>query len=319
MLSCKDDSLQAKIPRLVRILCQATDGLDHLIHPIGLYITSFSLSYRVRNVGPHLNRYRPNWSPFGFTRCLTLHQPSFFPTVQLREFLPMGDNSSLPNGLSLEAMSKISSTKTPGGVNASVSTEEVYDSEQKSGYLSWKKPTGTEEITILERPFGTRRPMRAVVIGAGISGLNFCKFSEEKLSNLDVVCYEKNADVGGTVGVTCHKPSNIPMFQADTFQWYENRYDGCACDIPSVNYQFSWRPHIWSKYYSPAREIWQYLKDVEQESGLVDKFIKLGHRVISAEWTDKIGKWRIKVEDLRDGRVFEDVADIMLNGTGVLK
>lgn len=77
-------------------------------------------------------------------------------------------------------------------------------------------------VTIREENFGTKKRMRIAMLGAGISGINFFKFAEEKLENVDIVCYEKNRDVGGT--------------------WLENRYPGCACDIPSVVYQFPWRP-----------------------------------------------------------------------------
>ena len=78
------------------------------------------------------------------------------------------------------------------------------------------------DVTIREENFGTKKKMRIAMLGAGISGINFFKFAEEKLENVDIVCYEKNHDVGGT--------------------WLENRYPGCACDIPSVVYQFPWRP-----------------------------------------------------------------------------
>lgn len=60
----------------------------------------------------------------------------------------------------------------------------------------------------------------------------------ERLSDVDIVCYQKNHDVGVT--------------------WLENRYAGCACDIPSVDYQYSWKPAIWWKYFSKFPEIWQY-------------------------------------------------------------
>lgn len=78
------------------------------------------------------------------------------------------------------------------------------------------------DVTIREENFGTKKRMRIAMLGAGISGINFFKFAEEKLENVDIVCYEKNRGVGGT--------------------WLENRYPGCACDIPSVVYQFPWRP-----------------------------------------------------------------------------
>ena len=51
---------------------------------------------------------------------------------------------------------------------------------------------------INETPMGTRRPLRIIVLGAGASGINFVKKAQDDLENIEVVCYEKNAEVGGT-------------------------------------------------------------------------------------------------------------------------
>jgi hypothetical protein len=51
---------------------------------------------------------------------------------------------------------------------------------------------------IREEPFGTRRKLRVVLMGAGASTLNFLKKTEERMHNLDVTVYEKNHDIGGT-------------------------------------------------------------------------------------------------------------------------
>lgn len=57
---------------------------------------------------------------------------------------------------------------------------------------------------IREQPYGTKRPTKVILMGAGASTLNFLKVAAERMQNLEVVSYEKNRDVGGT--------------------WYENRY-----------------------------------------------------------------------------------------------
>ena len=57
---------------------------------------------------------------------------------------------------------------------------------------------------IKEEPMGTKRKLKVVVLGAGVSGINFTKVAQDKLENVEVVCYEKNDDIGGT--------------------WYENVY-----------------------------------------------------------------------------------------------
>lgn len=82
--------------------------------------------------------------------------------------------------------------------------------------------------TVLEQPSRTGRKLRVIVIGAGASALNFAHDVDTTSSlDVDLVCYEKNAEIGGT--------------------WFENKYPGCACDIPSVLYQYSWAPSAeWS-------------------------------------------------------------------------
>jgi cation diffusion facilitator CzcD-associated flavoprotein CzcO len=53
------------------------------------------------------------------------------------------------------------------------------------------------------------RPMKVIVIGAGISGILAAIRFPQRIPNLDLVVYDKNPEVGGT--------------------WFENRYPGAAC------------------------------------------------------------------------------------------
>jgi cation diffusion facilitator CzcD-associated flavoprotein CzcO len=145
---------------------------------------------------------------------------------------------------------------------------------------------------------GTKRKVKVILMGAGASTLNFLKKAEEEMEELDMTCYEKNHDIGGT--------------------WLENRYPGCACDIPSVNYQFSWKIKLWSHYYSYAPEIWEYLKSIEQENNLIQKYIKLQHQIEHAQWDDEAGLWRLKVRNLVTDEVFDDSAEFFVNAGGVL-
>ena len=155
-----------------------------------------------------------------------------------------------------------------------------------------------DDVSILEQLYGTKKKLRVAMLGAGISGLNFFHEAEKRLKNVDIVCYEKNADVGGT--------------------WYENRYPGCACDIPSVVYQFPWRPAPWSKYYSHSPEIWNYIKMVERENKFIDKYIKLRHQIMQLSWDEGTAQWELTVKDLETDREFKDHADFIIDGMGVL-
>lgn len=67
------------------------------------------------------------------------------------------------------------------------------------------------KVHLAQRSIDTARPLRVVVVGAGISGvINAIKLTES-IEKLDLVIFEKNAGLGGT--------------------WYENRYPGGACGM----------------------------------------------------------------------------------------
>jgi hypothetical protein len=152
---------------------------------------------------------------------------------------------------------------------------------------------------VREAPLGTLRPVRIVTIGAGMSGINMIRTLRLNTSNFEHVVYEKNTAIGGT--------------------WFENRYPGCACDIPSHNYQFSHTPNPgWSALFSEAGEIQKYLELVCDKHGLREN-IKLSHSVTHAQWDEGSGKWLLKVKDGVAGTVFEDRCDFLLDATGILK
>lgn len=71
--------------------------------------------------------------------------------------------------------------------------------------------------TLDDVPIDDSRRLRVIVIGAGFSGINCGVRIPQRLRNVDLTIYEKNSDVGGT--------------------WFENRYPGCACDVPGNSYR----------------------------------------------------------------------------------
>ncbi|KAH7126002.1 steroid monooxygenase [Dactylonectria macrodidyma] len=155
-----------------------------------------------------------------------------------------------------------------------------------------------ESYRLKEALMGTKRNIKIIFMGMGPAGIDFSHALKERGQNIDLAIYEKNPDVGGT--------------------WYENRYPGCACDIPSVSYQYTWqRKPDWSHYYSGAKEIHQYLKDIVATNGL-ERYVKLNHKVVNAEWLEEKGQWKVSIERLSDGTVFDDYAEFFLNGGGHL-
>lgn len=72
----------------------------------------------------------------------------------------------------------------------------------------------------------------------------------------------------------------------------------------------------WSKFYSPAPEIFAYIKRTAAKYNLT-KNVQLKSKVIETIWDDEVGKWKIKVE--HNGDIWDDEADILVNGSGFLK
>lgn len=165
---------------------------------------------------------------------------------------------------------------------------------------------------ISQLPLGTSRPLKVICAGAGFSGLCFAKqIATKKLENISLTIYEKNASIGGT--------------------WFENRYPGCACDIPIHNYQFSWAPYPhFTSYYAAGKDIQDYIERVADQHDLRN-YIKTCHKVVCAEWIEDRQKWRVEIvqSDGRDrmasnrhsregekGPTFFEECDIFINATG---
>jgi cation diffusion facilitator CzcD-associated flavoprotein CzcO len=111
------------------------------------------------------------------------------------------------------------------------------------------------------------------IIGAGFSGLGTAmRLRQQGLE--DFVVLERHDDVGGT--------------------WWANTYPGCACDVPSHLYSFSFAPNPgWSQTYSPQPEIRAYLQRLAHEYDLY-RSIRLGTTVTEAAWDDDAGRWTLQ-------------------------
>lgn len=85
--------------------------------------------------------------------------------------------------------------------------------------------------------------------------------------------YEISADVGGT--------------------WHDNTYPGCACDIPSPLYSFSFELNPnWSHHYSPQNEIYEYLRKVAQKYNIYEQ-TKFETEVIRIDWIQEKQLWKV--------------------------
>lgn len=94
--------------------------------------------------------------------------------------------------------------------------------------------------------------------------------------------------------------------------------DRLKCDFPAHNYTYSFEPKAdYPSEYASGSDIRKYLLDFSSKYDL-EKYIKLGHEVIRAEWNERDGSWSIQVRELATELVTIDTCDIFINAGGVL-
>jgi len=125
----------------------------------------------------------------------------------------------------------------------------------------------------------TERPDLAqvdvLIIGAGFSGLCVARGLRRRGFSFRIL--ERAGDVGGT--------------------WRDNTYPGCACDIPSPLYSFSFAQRAgWTRLFPRQPEILDYLRDFAARRRLLEH-IRFGAEVTGARWDERSGTWSVTEAD----------------------
>ncbi|MCY0951813.1 flavin-containing monooxygenase [Streptomyces sp. H27-S2] len=142
-----------------------------------------------------------------------------------------------------------------------------------------------------EREHGRREHVRVAVIGTGFGGLGAAvRLRREGIT--DFVVLERAGSVGGT--------------------WRDNSYPGCACDVPSHLYSFSFAPNPdWPRTFSGQPAIREYLEHVADTFGL-RRHIRLDSEVRMMRWDAEELHWEIETD------TGELTADVVVSATGPL-
>ncbi|CAF3537993.1 unnamed protein product [Rotaria sordida] len=136
----------------------------------------------------------------------------------------------------------------------------------------------------------------AVIIGAGFSGIGIgIKLHEAGMYKY--VKLERLSHIGGT--------------------WYANQYPGCACDIPSNLYSFSFEPNSqWSYFYGRQQEIAEYMEHCADKYDL-RRHIEFNTTVIRCDWLDERQVWRVTTR-LKNDQEKQFFCRILISGNGPL-
>ncbi len=131
-----------------------------------------------------------------------------------------------------------------------------------------------------------------LIVGAGFGGIA-AAIELRRHGFEDVTILERGPGIGGT--------------------WLYNTYPGCACDVPSHLYSYSYAQRAdWSRLCSPQEEILDYLCGVARDHG-VERLVVPNTDVSSCAWNDDTRVWTVESSD---GRSWE--ADGVVIATGQL-
>ena len=114
---------------------------------------------------------------------------------------------------------------------------------------------------------------RVVIVGAGFAGIGLgVRLLQAGID--DFVILERNESVGGT--------------------WFEHTYPGCACDIPTHLYSYSFaRNPSWTRLFPPQREILEYVRGVADSYG-VTPHIRFRCEMEHCAWDEQRERWRLR-------------------------
>lgn len=143
----------------------------------------------------------------------------------------------------------------------------------------------------IDKNQSTQTP-HVTIIGSGVGGICIAMQLERAgIKSYELV--EKAHDIGGT--------------------WRDNTYPGCACDVPSHFYSYSFEGRSdWSRTFPERSEIFAYLSGLAKKYGLYEK-TRFNTEIMQAKYDESRAKWRLKTAS---GAILE--TDIVVTALGQL-
>lgn len=114
-----------------------------------------------------------------------------------------------------------------------------------------------------------------LIVGAGISGIGMAAHMTAKSPGCSYAIVERRANLGGT--------------------WDLFRYPGIRSDSDMHTLGFEFEPWTHEKSIADGPSILEYLDRIVDERG-IRRYIRFGHKVVSADWRESEARWHVTLE-----------------------
>lgn len=114
-----------------------------------------------------------------------------------------------------------------------------------------------------------------LIIGAGISGINFAYRLQTQLPHHTYCILESRHGIGGT--------------------WDFFKYPGIRSDSDLHTFGFPWKPWAEQKSIADGESIARYIRETAKGEG-IDKHVRFGEKLREASWSSEQQRWRLEVD-----------------------
>ncbi len=114
-----------------------------------------------------------------------------------------------------------------------------------------------------------------LIVGAGLSGVGAACHLERELPGKTYAILEARGAIGGT--------------------WDLFRYPGIRSDSDMFTLGYAFKPWTRGKAIADGESIRAYVRETAAEYG-IERHIRFGHRVVSADWSSQTARWAVRAE-----------------------
>ncbi|HEX3433371.1 MAG TPA: NAD(P)/FAD-dependent oxidoreductase [Solirubrobacteraceae bacterium] len=134
-----------------------------------------------------------------------------------------------------------------------------------------------------------------LIVGAGLSGIGAACHLQSDSPRKSYAILEARESIGGT--------------------WDLFRYPGIRSDSDMYTLGYSFRPWEQAKSIADGSSILEYVRETASDHG-VERHIRFGHRVLSAEWSSPDARWTVEARREDTGEIVQMTCGFLFMCTG---